>query len=327
MEILECSRLLGLLSFYRNPITLFTAADRKILSEIPFQKLSTTEQLEEFDKIIYWGDFTHWRRYGVNDWKGKLDDWYNFFLLEKRPDLHSRVIAFGHTLYDLSARDLSDLRYRSALTSLYEKSQLVLPRDILSSSFVEMIAPKHSHPTGCDCAFLLDSSRDLQVSSSNIDCVAVAFGRSGEREQQLDFSQKLAERLNLPLVEVNWFQEIGVENLKKHLSIFRGARVVVTDFYHVGINAWREGAPTFTIARAKSYASSSVDDKKKEIFARQTLSTEFLLYLEDVFHLQEKTLDYVVQVLEHPALYKTAIDVMSFQSARAMNRLRHFLDK
>jgi hypothetical protein len=270
-----------------------------------YRRLHDISQLEEFDKIIYWGDFLHWVKYGPSflsskgtEWyasqsnltienaKLKLtESWYSMYLLEGRPDLQKKAIVFGNTVYGIDSAQMSNKRYNNALAAMYKNASLVLMRDYLSSFYVSQLFEDRKFSYGCDCALLLESNT---VKYKNIELVepymVYSFGRCKNNEQFEQFALQIAEKQGVRAVKISWLHpKSSVTELLKNLELIKNAEFAVSDIYHFSINAWRENIPTLTIGKGSSYPSQgTLSDKKKEVFNSQILAMNYYLFFEDV---------------------------------------------
>lgn len=270
-----------------------------------YRLLSDVAELERFDAVIFWGDFVHWLRFAHWDWPygnpreaaghtpaQLLDQWYRLYLLETRvKDFADRVVVFGGTLYGMTAQDFSNPRYQSALSTLYGSARLVAPRDFVSANLIQHLAPPQGFAMGCDCAFFLDADAVLpmqvagQIATQQIPerFVLCSFGRSGANATLTQFCSELAAKLQVQLVVMDWLgHPQGLDGLAFKLAVIRKATVLVTDTYHCAVSGWREGIPVVGIGQALSRGSGTLDDKKKELFFRQILASDYYLYVEDV---------------------------------------------
>ena len=64
------------------------------------------------------------------------------------------------------------------------------------------------------------------------------------------------------------------------LSSLSGYRCIITDTYHVCVNAWRMGIPAICIGEGGGKVSTSINDKKKEILYDMYGARRFYLFLE-----------------------------------------------
>lgn len=270
-----------------------------------YRLLSDTAELERFDTVIYWGDFVHWLRYAHWDWQyghpqqaaghtpaQLLDQWYRLYLLETQVnDFRGRIVVFGGTLYGMTGQEFSNPRYQSALSTLYGSARLVAPRDFVSANLIQHLVPGQGFSMGCDCAFFLDANAALpmqvaaHIAASQMPerFVVCSFGRSGANVALTQFCSELAAKLQAQLVVMDWLgHPQGLDGLAFKLAVIRKATVLVTDTYHCAVSGWREGVPVVGIGQALSRGSGTLDDKKKELFFRQILATDYYLYVEEI---------------------------------------------
>jgi hypothetical protein len=273
---------------------------------IVYKKLTSIDQLESFDLIIYWGDFMQWIKYGptyignaglktysednnISLETAKLDtlnNWYKLFLLEGRIDLQKKTIIFGSTLCGLDSVQISNNRYRDALISLYKNSKTVLMRDIVSAHFNSQLLETNNMFYGCDCALLFDplvvpEPTILPLSKSNY--FVYSFGRSNLNLELEELCLEISKHTGIKAVKISWLDpKLSVDSLLKNLAIIRNSKFAITDIYHFSVNSWRENVPTLTFGRASVYPSQgTLPDKKKEIFNTQIFAMNYYQYLED----------------------------------------------
>lgn len=273
-----------------------------------YELLSDQSQLLNFDLIIYWGDFLHWIGYAKNDWMKRstfrypshgqnylLDLWYKLFLLEGATNLQTKAIVFGGTLYCLDASQLTDDRYLFALTSLYQNSRLVLLRDELSACLLSQLIPSLNDSFGCDCSLLMNKMLEVSPNSIPKERYAVcSFGRSSAQSAIGSFANQISHDMGLKLLQIDWLgMPSGLDGLRNKLALVRGAELVITDIYHLSVSSWREGVPAACIGKGSGNPTSTLSDKKKEIFYRQMFGSGMYFYLEDLFDAMRSDLAFV----------------------------------
>ncbi len=285
------------------------ANDYRLVHEL----YKSPEQLRDYDRVLYWGDFLHWLPYAATDWAKRvrvrdpsitqqtaIDLWYRLFLLEgESAALHEKTLVFGGTLYGSNGQEWGDVRYRAALTALYRSAQLVLTRDALSAAFVDTITALPRPALGCDSALLLDADAVLPMAwaAESIRTelperyVACSFGRSGHQAELRDFANAVAKARKLPLVWIDWQHSLyGLGALAGRIALLRRAELVITDTYHMSVTGWREKVPVIGVGHAVSYGRSTLDDKKKEIFYRQIMASHLYCYVEDILRAKDDKL-------------------------------------
>jgi len=294
-------------------------------------------QLENYDKIVFWGDFLHWRGYAYADFlsrgRGKaknttdndiIDQWYQLYLFENCQHLQQRTIVFGSTLYALGADDINDQRYMSALTSLYKNSKLSLMRDLVSANFIDQIANNDRSNFGCDCAALLEVDH-LVDSKSDIDApyLTYALGRSGHTDILQKFTFDISEKLGTVPINLNWLEKgVGVDNTIKKISLIKHSTALITDIYHCAITAWREGTPVICIGHASSRVSGTLSDKKKEILHMQLFSIKNYVYIEEILKNSNKLLpQQCADIIKYTGNVNTGHSTLIQQKRQALDKL------
>jgi hypothetical protein len=109
--------------------------------------------------------------------------------------------------------------------------------------------------------------------------------------QLLALAQRISLELVMPLFWLPWlnhldeklkdsFDEIDAGNYSDLIHTLRNASLVVTDTYHLALIGWRLGVPVLCIGNGIQYPSSTIDDKKKEVFYMMHNMLPFYFYSE-----------------------------------------------
>jgi hypothetical protein len=254
--------------------------------------LEDTSQLDNYDKIIYWGDFLHWLNYASNDWYLRIKKsnpdidkdelirkWYSLALLENDKHLQDKCITFGTSLYGINSLQLSNNRYFNSLKNFLINSELVLMRDFLSANLISQITGKQGL-FGCDCAFLLETPN---ITKQDSNYIAYSFGRSGYSNELNIFAEKISKISKLPLVKIDWLKKgVSLTDLFDYIKIIKNASFTITDIYHFSITSWRENTPCLCIGKGSSYPRNTLSDKKKEILYMQMFALHNYCYVEKI---------------------------------------------
>ena len=226
-------------------------------------------------------------------------------LLSGQPDaVLRRVGVVGSTTALNSARDFLDDAYQHDLERLFGKAAFVLMRDPISVVHAQAIrAATGDACQGFDCAFLLDAAtliRDAEPPTSR-PYVATYFGRNQANRGHEAFTQALARAAGAEVVALPWLERQGYRAggtvqrvwrrvrrgasepsrgpgsppLDELLATVRGARFVVTDTYHLAVNAWNLGVPAVVVADVSEDKPFSVNsgarfawrDKRYELYS------------------------------------------------------------
>lgn len=315
-------------------------------TRLEYNILRSNNQLDDFDTIVFWGDFLHWYGYFIDDFLFRirrrypekseselLDLWYGLFFFENREVLQERTIIFGGTLYSTTASQLIDARYLDALSALYGRARLVLMRDVISVALVNSFGKDgREHPLGCDCAFLLQPQELIsQVGPTTRPAheryILTAFQRSGSTFALNAFAAYMASGSGAALVQLNWLDRSGVPGLARKLELIRHAQYVLTDIYHLSVASLRDHVPTLCFGHAKSLGNSTRSDKKKEILFRQTQASENYVYIESVVEcfLADQNMKQLVtrylNVVQSAAANAKIFSIVDNQKERALQRL------
>jgi len=254
-----------------------------------YEYLEDPEQLENFDCIIYWGDFLQLIDYAKQDYLSRekqrnkyinsdnsLDKWYKCILLENSPNLQKRSLIFGSTIYNINSNKMQDRKYEKALQTILSNSPLVLFRDIFSANIYSQLTNKTTNSFGCDCSFFLEPKKV----NSKKNYLLYSFSRTAGIEISENFTKTLSNKLNIECIQFNWFSKDGFSGLEEKIDHIRNAKYLITDIYHLALTGLREGIPTLCIGRAAPYNKGTTYDKKKEFFFRQFQAQQYYIFLE-----------------------------------------------
>lgn len=204
----------------------------------------------------------------------------HLLLTEAPVDVLNRCISFGGTMIFNRQREYLEEPYTSQLSRYIRNARGIWMRDVYSALRVSQIREDYaSSHLGVDCSMLLrdEDLVDLATSDWSHDAgevsqrAAVFFGRSSTPPKQLarfarDLCAKIGRQADwLPWGDASAFEERGklihrhfrqmampdrqgrplVGDLFRMLSSYA---VVISDTYHVCVNAWRLGVPAICVA-------------------------------------------------------------------------------
>lgn len=283
--------------------------------ELPFQYRDIHDHLDEFLKAdcwVYWGDFVHSQSYWTHDrgsWNADATDAslaaqkklaHDFIFLKSLPDADlKKAIIFGSTIITNDASIVKDAEYSALSQRLFGGAGAVYFREALSAAYVSPLRP--SEPTlACDCALLLENDDlkllgDVKFPTTRKN-IGVFFGRSRNKLGMLLFAKLTAKKLGLDCNWIPWFPtrrklrllakpfgftiKAGHASNAEIFSQLAGYELVITDTYHLCVNAWRMGIPAICIGEGTSVSSHSLNDKKKEILFEMYGAREFYVFNE-----------------------------------------------
>ncbi|NCY26677.1 MAG: polysaccharide pyruvyl transferase family protein, partial [Alphaproteobacteria bacterium] len=189
----------------------------------------------------------------------------------------------------------------SHFTSFFSGAGRVLLRDALSAAKISPLRGSEA-TLACDCAFLL-KPEDVALlkgfaPASERKGVGLFFGRSPQRARMMRFAKTLAAEMGEECRWLPWFGTrrrhrmlAKIQNVEipagevppgELLARLSGCRFVVTDTYHMCVNAWRMGIPAVCLGQGAGATSSSLSDKKKEILYEMYGARALYVFVESL---------------------------------------------
>lgn len=280
---------------------------RGYLSEddLPFtlQRLEDPGSSPDTIRVI-WGDFLQARHYleqdatirllehgRVTDRAEARDLLHRLLLLRDEPTQSlRRTVLYGGTLLHQTQSDYQDSGYSHAFSRLVAECHSIWLRDPISVAKARQFRAADRPPQfGADAALLLDAEEIAALGRTGwadaIDDGAVAGvflgGRTEAPSWSARFCEELAVRMDVRLEWLPWSEappprrlpvdmRPGPTMLADLLAALPRYRFVITDTYHLCVNAWRVGTPAVCIAAPQPGPSQdgilSLNDWKKHVF-------------------------------------------------------------
>lgn len=238
----------------------------------------------------------------------------HFFLSEAPIKILEKTIVFGSNYFINGTKDLLNEEFASHSIRFFSNIKRVWNRDILSA--IRMSHMKKDYTTnflGVDCSFLFDKQTKNVTNTKNKGWLQSLLGNTGKLktglflgrmhnvlEQMIPFVNELNLELNNNIEWIPWFwqnedfynrirKEIkGItvlpeyKNLMELYDLLYKYDFIITDTYHLCLNAWKMGIPAICIGSGSSLLDSALTDKKKEIFFNMYEAQDFYVYLEEV---------------------------------------------
>ncbi len=325
-------------------------------TEFPFKYYNLTQNMEKYfqsDLFIFWGDFFHsysYWKYDLGEWKkGNKEElppedqkWALFFLSNFSRLGLKKVVIFGSTIISNDAEDETDLSYHNIFSHLFINAHSVYFRDALSAA--KIISYRGDERTlGCDCALLLKQNdllrlKDFRQADSK-EGVGVFFGRTNSKWRMMLFAKLLCSHLEIKCNWIHWFWsrkkfrllarafglniQPGFHSPGEILSDLTNYKYIITDTYHLCVNAWRMGIPAICIGEGASYPDNSLSDKKKEIFYEMYGARQYYVFserLKNPFSLL-KECRRLAKLLRNDAISNRVHENIKTQSDSAKDRL------
>ncbi|GHC91783.1 polysaccharide pyruvyl transferase family protein [Novosphingobium pokkalii] len=321
------------------------------------------DAVREADLIVFWGDFLHSKPY----WEVDLSKWlvrdgicadhtaaieliYRAFMLEDASDaVLGKVVVYGGTIITIGAGDLRDARYNAALRRLITRAGGIHFRDALSQMKSSPLRGNRS-VLGSDCALQL--SRDDFTRYGVVDAfpeqpgekMGVFFGRAKWIAQPLALSRALAAQTGrkaqwipwvdsaprqLPLARLFGYPARRLPPLPRELlASLLECRFVLTDTYHLCVNAWNLGIPAVCLGYGSQHVAHTLGDKKKEILFAQYGASPYYLYREHIANPVSipATAKHIARLVEQDDMARIVTATIHEQAAAARARLAESCD-
>ncbi|WP_084709807.1 polysaccharide pyruvyl transferase family protein [Nesterenkonia alba] len=255
-------------------------------------------QLDEYTHIVYWGDFLTSPSYGTRSfpWRERkygtdlkteeiINLWRTLFV-PTREQKRGRMTVSVSTNFQNDFDDPEN-KYshfiRDTLARFEESYDYIYPRDDFSTKNLSRHLSYQGIrkvTTGLDAAFLQPRSAPIQNVKGDSYFFSYLFGRS-----KLEGTEALVESVEkdtgctgnllsrwFSLPSGSWEQKFG--QLQEQL---RRSHFVVTDTYHVAVNAMQLGVPVIGIGRTAQRQEGTVGDfKKRELFTMFGLEEAYI---------------------------------------------------
>jgi hypothetical protein len=274
--------------------------------------------------IIFWGDFLHMHQYHKAVAKKLLDNNLvtnagmarqrarEVFLLQGQgDDVLEKSLSFGSTLLFNTMQDELEPDYRIPLERFLKRSRSVWFRDIYSA--IKACHIRETYQLNClgvDCANLIDPTllSSLGGKPKMDGFVGLFFGRTtANTKEMLDFALELTKNLGCKPAWLNWgdtsafptltsiyklrsirsmdfFTEKTVSQPMDAIQALLKYKVIITDTYHVCVNAWNLGIPAiclveneFSLRRNVNFGDSFSPRDKRQVFMGMYDALNFLV--------------------------------------------------
>ena len=318
-----------------------------------YKLLNNINDLKDYDAILVWGDFLTSHRYHQQDIQNrlkKLGDAYDESMLDRiasiflfnqaSDDLLKKTLCIGGSIYINNTFDDLNEVYISSIQRLYSGANLVLKRDPISACFAQRYSQRQDSLLGVDCAFFFDGSNFGVSKVKQVDkslCIGYSFGRTVAKNEELsliieNILSRLEIKFSSKLLNINWLkqnQKQPLQDVINKINNIKKCDLIITDTYHLCVNAWREGVPALCIGEGSSLTHGTLSDKKKEILYTMFniryfyVFTEFLNNERGLRDIEEK----VRYILEHKDVISRIFTKIKSQVDFAQSRLILSLNK
>jgi len=322
--------------------TRFLQLKKVKIGTMTFRLLKDLEQLNGYSHIVYWGDFINNPVYGKHDFSVRdvffgiseteteaFQRWIKLFAPENlNPNI--KIASIGNNFQHKF--DIEDTDTNSVFNTFERNFDLILPRDSYSLDNLRQFLPNlppSKLDAGIDCAFLLHKNQ----AAKKMNQFACLFKRT-----QLDDIGSLIEGLNrhtgLSSTRLdNWL------SLKRHsadkmfntnIETVACSTFVLTDTYHVCVNAMRLGVPVFAIGRKSKNQEGTVGDFKKKTLFEMFNASQFYFTIdenEDEYEFYQNVIEKIHEFISSPTnIYDEIQDSMSRQQVSFKEKIIKFIE-
>lgn len=298
----------------------------------------------------------------VSDDRAAFDMFQKHYMLEGAPDSALRKSAlFGISVLPNDNVDDLSRRHRGNFKRLMQASRCAMARDVFSALKMSHITGDYMDDhLGVDCALLLrNDDLDILPTSDKSDLdrasnrVGVFFGRSTDYRPLVNFTTAFCRATGLKSDWVPWLkgnagemttllgtqssdgrddlEEICDAPARKQKERNRLGdvyaslgkyKLIITDTYHLTLNAWRTGTPAVCIGRGTSPNTRAVHDKKKEFFHSMYEALAFYVFYEDILEpaRRDQVIASLIGALGNQALVDTVCENIANHRGNAERR-------
>lgn len=249
-------------------------------------KYRDASQLNSFDTIVFWGDFLNNPLYAAGFAQSELQrglvtslndgysKWKELMMLSGFDSQNKKIVSVGNNFMSVDQglfEGFSENDYRNEL----RKFQFIFPRDPVSARDIQRFTSESTEvDLGFDCAHLQKTPISSSFQSKNE--FVYFFGRSNLTRTEC-LVRSLEAATGLRGVELSgWFDLNGVSRKSPfsfkwwRFNLLRErimtARFVLTDVYHLSVNAINLRKPVFVVGIEESQDTPVSDFKKKVLF-------------------------------------------------------------
>ena len=289
----------------------------KRFGQLRYKLLRSADQLADYTHLVFWGDFLNNPIYGKHNFSQldvrkkfsknnteAFEFWKELFSL-KHGKPTPKVFSIGNNLQN----SFAELGHEAEeiLASFRSNFDLFLPRDPFSleniTSCLQDQPGSCKMGQGTDCAFLLDSGERKEKHAT----FCYHFGRSGFSDTSKLISTIESETGLRAVHLTNWLNTYSNDAETVFRALRRSiaeSQFVITDTYHVCVNAMNQSTPVFGIGRDADRQKGTLGDfKKQTLFEMMGLQDFYLTQKGDnESHFLKQVAESVRNFVNHSSL-------------------------
>ncbi|ABA88515.1 hypothetical protein Pcar_1266 [Syntrophotalea carbinolica DSM 2380] len=284
----------------------------------------------------------------------------HYFLRHAPAEVWSKVLVFGGNLLHNRSAHYSADDYGPEAQRFFRRAEQIKMRDIYSAARVSELRNDYSASyLGCDCSLVLlpEDLKELACSDRqnpivpDTGRVGVFFGRNKCHPGIMArFARDLCRRLGKRGQWLPWGLTKGFGRMRDKVRFrFPGLEIVnhptpptpgdlyrmlgsyelvISDTYHVCVNAWRLGVPAVCIGQAVVSEQDNINSghvfawrDKRQVFYGMYDALDYYVYAEEIGdrRLRGRRLDQLTELLQTPVSTQ-AVHARLLSSARAMEQ-------
>jgi hypothetical protein len=206
-------------------VTYYEAGTRHIANDGTLELLGSLGSAFDSDRVVFWGDFLHMRRYHIDLARGvaksgqpatraaleaegdPVEYVRNHLLLSTLPaESRARAVLVGGTLALNSSLDYADTDYAGGLAQLLGDAKRVLMRDAYSAAVASLHRGGRDATLGCDCALMMSprQTNDTAVMNAKVRTCAVFFGRNAGSYGDMGLTLEVCNHMGARPIWLPW---------------------------------------------------------------------------------------------------------------------------
>jgi len=276
---------------------------------LPFSFRPLAENLTEVhdhDRIVFWGDFLHAHNFHLLDvatqsrrFKIPLDAAASYLFRDAPDEVLSRTILFGGSRVCDEPAVLDVPEYADPLRRLVRGARGVWAREReTAATYADMRGVDATQCLGMDAAFLLTPTQGetntigiFVGNRTEIPSGFIRFCRLMARE--LDAQPRWIQWLRFPRRRARYWRRFitrwalakhgdqskpGQTGFEEMVDRLAAHRLVISDTYHLCVNAWRQGTPAICLSAAEPSRSgerTTLNQRKKVLMHEMIGAPDF----------------------------------------------------
>lgn len=264
---------------------------------LSYSTLNSISDLRDFTHVVYWGDFINNPVYGYHGypWRAKkwglaksredaIDEWHRLFNPPEMPS-HQKIISAGANFQ----HDFNEYGYRFNPKTVFNNIEktfhtLFLRDDASHQSLSRQVSFDYLPQvrSGVDCAFL----QAAPEGGGRMDPPSfVYFFRRSGIDNVPEVVKEIERSTGFRGIDLSGW--LGLKSGKWESSFaemretINSSKFVVSDTYHLCVNALQLGRPVIGVGRAQSHQRGTLGDFKKRVLFRMFNLEEFYYEVQD----------------------------------------------